>query len=262
VYLIDSHVHIDSVSLKPDLPDVLSRARQANIIAQVIPATQRKNWDSIHSLCAQHQDLYPCYGLHPCFMEHHETDHINQLAYWLGRHAPVAVGECGLDYAQDNVNKTDQQGYFAAQLTLAREFKLPVIIHAYKAVEDVIQMIRSSGHNHGVVHSFNGSQQQAYRLIDLGFKLSFGGAVTYERATRLRALIQQLPLDSFLLETDAPDQPDQLHHGMRNEPAHLKNIWQNISALRSEPADKIAAATTDSAIKLFALPISQEGTAT
>lgn len=257
VYLIDSHVHIDAAPLKPDLAAVLSRAQHAGIIAQVVPAIHAGNWDTIQSLCEQHDGLHPCYGMHPCFMDHHKPEHINDLARRLGRYAPVAVGECGLDYSVIDLDKGAQQKLFSAQLTLAREFRLPIIIHAYKAVEDVIRMVRGSGHYHGVVHSFNGSQQQAHRLIDLGYKLSFGGAVTYERATRLRELIKNLPLESFLLETDAPDQPDQQHQGQRNEPSYLVNIWQCISALRKESAEQVAAVTTQTASELFSLPVQQ-----
>lgn len=253
--LIDSHVHIDAISLAADLPAVLSRARQAGIVGQVVPAIHAGNWQGIQSLCDIHDDLHPCYGMHPCFMEHHAAEHINELAYWLGRYSPVAVGECGLDYSVTDLDKGAQQRLFSAQLTLAREFRLPVVIHAYKAVEDVIRMVRGSGHYKGLVHSFNGSQQQAHRLIDLGYKLSFGGAVTYERATRLRDLIKNLPLDSFLLETDAPDQPGRQYHGQRNEPAYLFDIWQDISALRTETAEKIAEITTQSACELFGLPV-------
>jgi len=174
---------------------------------------------------------------------------------WLGRERPVAVGECGLDYHITDVNRARQQHLFSAQLALAREFDLPIVIHARRAVEDVIRMIRSSGHYHGLVHSFNGSTQQASRLIDLGYKLSFGGAISYTRAKRLREMIRSLPLDAILLETDAPDQPDQTHQGQRNEPAYLVDVWQAISTLRDEGADEIAHATTNNAIELFRLPL-------
>ncbi len=252
--LIDSHVHIDASTFKLDLPAVLSRARQAGVVAQVIPATHSGNWQSILDLCTEHNDLYPCFGMHPCFMEHHSADHLNDLARWLGRFSPVAVGECGLDYSIIDLDKSAQQRLFSAQLTFAREFRLPIIIHAYKAVEDVIRMVRASGHYKGVVHSFNGSEQQAHRLIDLGYKLSFGGAVTHNRATRLRELITKLPLDSFLLETDGPDQPGNGHLGQRNEPAYLVDIWRDISALRPETAEVVAETTTQSAQALFGLP--------
>jgi TatD DNase family protein len=255
--LIDSHVHTDDERLEPELQNVLHAARAANIIAQVVPGISRRLWPRVKALCDQHADLYPCYGLHPCFHDEHAAGDLNELAYWLGRERPVAVGECGLDYQIANVDKDRQQQAFAAQLALAREFDLPIVIHARKAVEDVIDMIRSSGHSCGMIHSYNGSAQQAGKLIDLGYKLSFGGAVTYDRASRLRKLVAQLPLDALLLETDAPDQTDAAHKGQRNEPAFLVDIWQAISALRPEDANTIAAATTANAISLFRLPLAR-----
>ena len=253
--LIDSHVHSDDDRLATDFPAVLARAREAGVVAQIVPATHVENWQRIQSLCDSHDDLFACYGLHPCFMAHHELEHLAELARWLGREPTVAVGECGLDYSAQDFDKYEQQRLFAGQLSLAREFSLPIVIHAYKAVEDVIHMIRASGHNNGLVHSFNGSLQQAHRLIDLGYKLSFGGAVTYPRATRLRELIAKLPLDSFLLETDAPDQPGNRYKGKRNEPAYLLDVWQSVCELRAESADEIANVTTQSAKSLFDLPI-------
>jgi len=115
-------------------------------------------------------------------------------------------------------------------------------------------MIRASGHYRDMVHSFNGSAQQASRLIDLGYMLSFGGAVTHSRAKRLQSLVTSLPLDALLLETDSPDQPPAKYPGQRNEPAYLVDIWQSISALRAEDAETIAAKTTQNARQLFDLP--------
>lgn len=253
--LIDSHVHTDNDRLQPDLERVLNDARAANIIAQIIPGISRQYWPRIKQLCSQHSDLFACYGLHPCFCDDHQPGDLEALAVWLGRERAVAVGECGLDYAISGADKAAQQHLFAAQLALAREFNLPIVIHARRALEDVLRMIRSSGHGKGVVHSFNGSLQQASRLIELGYKLSFGGAVTYDRANRLRKLVAQLPLEALLLETDAPDQPDADHHKQRNEPAYLFNVWQSIGAIRSESAEELAYATTCNAIELFNLPL-------
>jgi TatD DNase family protein len=253
--LIDSHVHTDDERLKSDRPRVLQAARDRNIVAQVVPAISQRLWPRVKAVCANQDDLFACYGLHPCFHDEHQAGHVDELALWLGREKPVAVGECGLDYFIAGADKAHQQHLFAAQLALAREFDLPIVIHARKAVEDVIRMIRSSGHYRGMVHSFNGSIQQATRLMDLGYKLSFGGAVTYERARRLRELVASLPLDALLLETDAPDQPDALHTGQRNEPAFLVDVWRAISAIRQEDAATVAEATTNNAIELFRLPL-------
>ena len=253
--LIDSHVHIDHQSFECDLQDVLHSARHVNVIAQVVPAISKKLWPRLKLLCDAHDDLFACYGLHPCFCDEHSLHDVQKLSHWIARERPVAVGECGLDYYYSGANKALQQKLFSAQLALAREFDLPVVIHANKAVEDVIRLIRASGHSCGVVHSFNGSTQQAHNLIDLGYKLSFGGACTFDRATRLRRLIAELPLTAILLETDAPDQPDTEHNGQRNQPAWLLNVWQNLSQLRAESPEEVAIATTRNAIELFRLPL-------
>ena len=252
--LVDSHVHTDDARLAPDRDAVLARARAANVVAQVVPAVSARLWPRVREVCAADAALHACYGLHPCFHDEHRDEHLAELAAWIGRERPVAVGECGLDYFVPGADKARQQHLFAAQLALARECALPVVIHARRAVEDVIRMVRASGHYRGVVHSFNGSEQQAHRLIDLGYSLSFGGAVTYERARRLRALVARLPLDALMLETDAPDQPDAAHVGQRNEPAWLGDVWRAVSALRPESAETVARATTANAVALFALP--------
>lgn len=257
--LVDSHVHIDDERLRPDLDGVLGRARAANVVAQVVPAIARRLWPRVREVCAADPALHACYGLHPCFHAEHRDEHVGELAAWIGRERPVAVGECGLDYFIPGADKSCQQHLFSAQLSLAREFDLPIVIHARRAVEDVIRMVRASGHYRGVVHSYNGSVQQASRLIDLGYRLSFGGAVTYPRARRLRALVASLPLDALLLETDAPDQPDAAHEGLRNEPAWLEDVWRAVSELRPESADEVARATSDNAARLFGLQLAAPG---
>ncbi len=253
--LIDSHVHIDDEALTTDLADVLSRASSAGVIAQIVPGIHFNNWPRIRSLCTDHDELYPCYGLHPRFMPHHQPQHLHDLAQWLGRERPIAVGECGLDYSTKAVDKPAQQHLFAGQLSLAREFRLPIIIHAHKAVEDVITLVRSSGHSKGVVHSFNGSLQQAMRLIDQGYKLGFGGALTYTRATRLRKLVKRLPLECLVLETDAPFQPPSTYTGQRNEPSYLAEVLHCISELKDTPIEAVAQVSTQNAIDLFNLPV-------
>ncbi len=251
--LIDSHTHTDDDRFSNDRPQVMQRARDAGVVAQVVPAISRELWPRVRETCAAFADLYPCYGLHPCFCAEHKDEHLAELAVWLGREQPVAVGECGLDYFIDAPDKPRQQHLFSAQLALAREFDLPVVIHARKAVEDVIQHIRIAGHYEGLVHSFNGSLQQAYRLIDLGYRLSFGGAVTWSRATRLRELVKALPLDAILLETDAPDQVDAEHGGQRNEPAYLATVLHAVAELRGESVEHLAERTTANTATLFRL---------
>jgi len=249
--LVDSHVHLDDERLGPDRQDVINSARSNRIAAQIVPAVSAQHWPRLKLLSDNHEDVHACYGLHPCFYAEHTEEHLRELPLWLGREAAVGVGECGLDYAMAGADKAQQQHLFSAQLALAREFNLPIVIHAVKAVEDVIRMIRASGHYCGMVHSFNGSMHQASRLIDLGYMLSFGGAITYPRAKKLRTMVSQLPLDALLLETDAPDQAPVNHQGQRNETAYLVDIWHTVSEIRPEDPDTIAQTTSINAKRLF-----------
>lgn len=251
--LIDSHIHLDDERFSDQQAQLLTMARANNIAAFVVPAVCQRFWPRLKALCDAHNDLHACYGLHPRFFHEHSDEHLQQLPLWLGKESPVAIGECGLDYAYAGADKSAQQHLFGAQLALAREFNLPIVIHAVRAVEDVIRMIRASGHRRGMVHSFNGSQQQAHKLIDLGYKLSFGGAVTYPKAKKLQELVASLPLEAVLLETDAPDQPPVPYQGAQNQPHYLIDVWQCISTIRNESATAIAEATSHNARQLFNL---------
>jgi TatD DNase family protein len=175
------------------------------------------------------------------------------LGEWIARERPCAIGECGLDFFVKGLDQAQQQRYFLGQLQLAREFDLPLIVHARRAVDAVILAIRKVGRLRGVVHSFAGSPEQARQLQSLDFLIGLGGPVTYERAQRLRRLAAELPLQQLLLETDAPDQPDASIRGQRNEPARLRTVLDTIAMLRGQPAAEIAEQTTRNAQKLFGL---------
>lgn len=252
--LIDSHCHLDAAEFDGDRDAVIRRARDAGVVHQVIPAVDADGWPALAALCREQPDLHPAYGLHPMYLERHREEHLSQLGEWLERERPVAVGECGLDYFVEGLEPAAQQRYFDAQLALARDFDLPVIVHARRAVDAVIASIRRGGGLRGVVHSFSGSPEQARQLWNLGFLIGLGGPVTYERAQRLRGLVTAMPLDYLLLETDAPDQPDAAIRGQRNEPARVSVICRTIAQLRGESEEAIAIATRENATRLFALP--------
>ena len=165
----------------------------------------------------------------------------------------VAVGEIGLDYFIEDLDRERQQHYFEAQLELAREFDLPVIVHGRRAFDAVIATLRRFMPLHGVVHSFAGSEEQAEQLYKLGFMLGIGGPVTYERAQRLRRLVAAMPIEHLLLETDSPDQPDSQWRGQRNEPVRLPVVLEAIAELRGESPETIAQATTANAERLFGI---------
>jgi len=252
--LIDSHCHLDAPEFDPDRQAVIARARAAGVSAQVIPAVDAAGWTKLRAICREHEQLYPAYGLHPMFLSEHRPAHLQELREWLQQGDAVAVGECGLDYFVEGLDHPTQQEYFDQQLILAREFNLPVIVHARRAVDAVIASIRRVGGLRGVVHSYSGSEEQAQQLWKLDFMIGLGGPVTYERAQRLRRLVVQMPLEHLLLETDAPDQPDADIRGQRNEPARLAGISATIAALRDMDPVELAAVTSRNAQRLFALP--------
>ncbi|WP_295959893.1 TatD family hydrolase [uncultured Xanthomonas sp.] len=252
--LIDSHCHLDAEEFDPDRDAVIARAQAAGVQAQVVPAVTAASWAKLRAVCAAAPGLYPAYGLHPLFLAEHRPEHLPLLGEWIERERPCAIGECGLDFFVEGLDVAEQHRYFAGQLQLAREFDLPVIVHARRAVDAVILAIRKVGRLRGVVHSFAGSAEQAAQLQSLDFLIGLGGPVTYARAQRLRRLAATVPLQQLLLETDAPDQPDAAIRGQRNEPARLRTVLDTIAELRDAPAASIAAQTTANAQRLFGLP--------
>lgn len=254
--LVDSHSHFDQAEFDVDRDAALARALAAGVTRQVVPAVDAASWPKLRSVCASAPGLHPAYGLHPMCLRNHRPPHVQELRGWLDRGSaprPVAVGECGLDYFIEDLDREAQQFYFDAQLRLARELELPVIVHARRAVDAVIASIRRVGGLRGVVHSFSGSPEQARQLWDLGFLLGLGGPVTYERANRIRKVAASMPLDQLLLETDAPDQPNAGRQGERNEPARLREVLSVIAQLRGVDETVVAEATTANAERLFRL---------
>lgn len=252
--IVDSHSHFDVAEFDGDRNDAYERAIAAGVAAQIVPAVDAAGWPKLKQVCAQFSGLYPAYGLHPMFLDVHQKEHLHELRAWIERERPVAVGECGLDFFVEGLDSDTQQMYFDAQLQLAREFDLPVIIHARRAVDAVIASIRRIGGLRGVIHSFPGSQEQAAQLHGFGFMLGIGGPVTYERANKLRAVVATVPLDQLLLETDSPDQPNAGHRGQRNEPANMLEVLDVVAQLRGMTREDLAAATTANAERLFELP--------
>lgn len=249
--LYDSHCHLDAPEFDPDRPAVVARARAAGVQWQLVPAVSRAAWPALRDACALDEGLLPAYGLHPMYLDQHRDEHLDELADWLANERPAAVGECGLDYFVEGLDPERQRHFFQAQLDLARDFDLPVVLHARRAVDEVITRLRRTGGLRGVVHSWSGSEEQARQLFDLGFHLGIGGPVTFERAQRLRRTVASMPLEFLLLETDAPDQPGAGHRGERNEPAYLPEVLAVVAQLRGESPEAIAAATTANARRLF-----------
>jgi TatD DNase family protein len=253
IALIDSHSHIDTAEFDRDRADALARAREAGVTRQILPAIALSGFEKLRDLCRDEASLFPAYGLHPMFLAEHAPAHLDALAEWIERERPVAIGECGLDFYIEGLDRDAQQQYLERQLALAKDFDLPVILHARRAFDDVAAAIRRVGGLRGVVHSFSGSEEQAQHFFRLGFHLGIGGPVTYARAKRLRAIVAAMPIEWLLLETDSPDQPLSGRQGRRNEPAFLVEVLDCIAKLRSESPESVAAATSANAERLFNL---------
>ena len=263
---IDTHCHMDAPEFAADASAVRQRAADAGVALCVIPAVEVAAFDACRALAHRHGDAYAL-GIHPMAVGRAADDALAQLGAALARHAAdprlVAVGEIGLDYFVQNLRQGPlderQQLFFREQLKLARKHGLPVILHVRRAVDQVLKGLRDIAVPGGIAHAFNGSRQQAGMLLALGFKLGFGGAVTYERATRLRALAAALPPEAIVMETDAPDIPPHWLYAPagqraggqpqgRNEPGELPRIGAEVAALRGLPAAHWAAQTSANAV--------------
>ena len=253
----DSHCHLDAAEFDADRGAVVARARAAGVTQIVIPAVERANFDTVRQLAAAHGLGYAL-GIHPLCVERAVDDDLRQLserlAEWRDDARLVAVGEIGLDHFVPGLDRARQERFYAAQLAIARRADLPVILHVRKSADSLLKHLRATPVRGGIVHAFNGSLQQAQAFVALGFKLGFGGALTFERALQLRRLAQSLPAEAIVLETDAPDIPPHWLYRtaaeraagatVRNEPAELPRIAQTLAELRGLSLPALAELTS------------------
>ena len=255
---IDTHCHLDAPEFAPDRDAVRHAARQAGVGTFVIPAVEVANFESVRLLAHQHGDVYAL-GIHPLFTPQASQDDLQTLALALQQYAEdprlVAVGEIGLDGFVPGLDMARQQLFYKAQLKIAQQHDLLVILHVRRSADLLLQGLRKTPVKGGIAHAFNGSLQQAQQFIDMGFKLGFGGALTFERANQLRLLATQLPLPALVLETDAPDIPphwlyvtaEERAQGLpqgRNTPSQIPNIAQVLADLRGIGLNEVEQATS------------------
>jgi TatD DNase family protein len=275
---LDTHCHLDAPEFGTDAADVRARATSVGVAQCVIPAVEVANFDTVRTLAHRFGDAYAL-GIHPLYVARAQEADLARLDTALARHRDdprlVAVGEIGLDYFVPELKlgplKARQENFYREQLKLARRHGLPVILHVRRSGDALLRALHELAPLQGwrgIAHAFNGSQQQAQAFIDLGFKLGFGGAVTYERALQLRRLAAELPLSALVLETDAPDIPphwlyvtaEQRAAGQArqpNEPAELPRIGAVVAGLRGIAVEELALATVRNAGE--ALPGVMEG---
>ncbi|HAA46808.1 MAG: TatD DNase family protein [Halomonas sp. 54_146] len=252
--LIDAHCHLDFAQFDRDRTEVFEAAKAVGVRRFIVPGTTRARWQQVLALGAR-ADTSVCLGLHPYFVDEHQASDIDALDQLLAEHPDVvAVGECGIDGRFTDTLEA-QWRYFDAQLQLAKQHSLPVVVHCVKANDKVVKRLRQLAlPKAGLIHAFSGSIEQAVAFLGLGFKLGVGGAVTYERANRLRRTIKALPDDAFVLETDSPDMPLSGYQGMRNEPCRVAEVCNVVATLRGQTAEQVASQSSATASTLFGLP--------
>ena len=272
---IDTHCHLDAPEFDADRPAVLARARAAGVALLVVPAVMAGCFETVRAL-AHAEGLAYALGIHPLFVDQAADDDLDRLADALARHRDdprlVAVGEIGLDGLVPGLDAARQQRFYTAQLKLARAHGLPVILHVRRSADGLLQGLRRCPVAGGIAHAFNASRVQAAIFVGMGFRLGFGGAMTFDRALQIRRLATELPASALVLETDAPDIPPHWLYrtaaqraagggggvgtgeqaSARNEPAELPRIAATLAALRGWTLAETAATTRANA--LVALP--------
>lgn len=254
--LIDTHTHLDFEDFDADRSYVIGQARGRGVQRMVVLGVAQDNWQRVWDQVQQHDGLYGAFGLHPVYLDKHMPDHLQALQGWLERlhgHAKLcAIGEFGLDYYVEELNRERQQTLFEAQLALAERFELPVLLHVRRAHAPVIATLkRFKLQRAGIIHAFAGSYEEAREYLKLGFKLGLGGAPTWPQAKRLRQIITRLPLEALVLETDSPDMAPAMYPNVRNSPVHLPDICSNLAQLLDIAPERLAEASSRNAMELF-----------
>ena len=254
--LIDSHTHLDFPDFDADRPALLEQSRALGVRQMVVLGVHQGNWQRVWDLVLSDTDLHAAFGLHPVYLDQHQPEDLTALGDWLTRLAGhrqlCAVGEIGLDYFIETLDRERQQALFDAQLQLAADFELPALIHVRRSHAAVIATLkRFRLKRAGIIHAFAGSQEEAREYLKLGFKLGLGGAATWPQALRMHRVLAQLPLDAVVLETDSPDMAPAMFPGQRNSPAHLPAICAALANIMAISPEQLAAASTANACELF-----------
>jgi len=266
--LTDTHCHIDFDIFNKDRNNILRNCLSANIHRLIVPSVKSNSWANTLKICDESSMLTPALGLHPFFLSEHKKTDLVLLEDYCKKDKLSAIGEIGLDYLiikKESIEYKDRDSkkslqlfFFEEQLLLAKRYNLPVLIHARKSHQDIIQLLKKHKPLKGIIHAFNGSEEQAKQYIELGFLLGFGGAFTNNNAKHLQQLVRVLPLNSMVLETDAPDMMPYfaLNNRLdkRNSPENIIGIYEHFVLLRNENSSVIELQLENNIQKLFNFP--------
>jgi len=246
----DNHCHLDDERLEGGASEAIAAARAAGVDRMITIGTDAMRSRMAIDIAAAHDGVWATVGLHP----HDASNGVDTIVPLLGEPGVVAIGECGLDYHYDHSPRDVQRDAFAAQIELAHERRLPLVIHTREAWDDTFDLLRAHGApSRTVFHCFTGGRDEAARCLDLGAFLSFSGIVTFPKAPEVREAAAFCPLDRMLVETDAPYLTPVPHRGKPNQPAYVTHVGAAIAELRGIDVDAVAAASSAAAAAVFAL---------
>lgn len=250
--IIDSHCHLNISPLVEQIDTIIADANAVGVQEFIVPGIMAAQWEKLLILGRKNMGIYCAAGLHPLFVEHHLTSDLITLEQLCQQNLLVAIGEIGLDFYNGKQQERKQQQLFEQQLEIADKTGLPIILHVRKAHDQVLATLRRKKFTYGgSIHAFNGSMQQAGHYIQLGFVIGIGGAITYERATKLRTTATLLPEESIVIETDSPDMLIAGKEKGPNRPEYLIEILHVLSKLRQTTPEQLGKATLRNTHRVF-----------
>ena len=250
--IFDTHAHYDDRQFEEDREELLGSMRENGVELIVDAGSDIASWDKIEQLTDRYPFIYGAIGVHPDEVGELDEEKMKRMEQLLAREKMVAVGEIGLDYYWDKENRDLQKMWFIRQLELARQLDLPVIIHSREAAADTMEIMKQyAGELSGVIHCFSYSPEQAKEYVKMGFYLGIGGVVTFKNAKKLKEVVQEIPLESLVLETDRPYLAPVPNRGKRNSSLNLVYVAEEIAGLKGISYEEVVRQTTENAKKLY-----------
>ncbi len=250
--IFDTHAHYDDRQFEEDREELLGSMRENGVELIVDAGSDIASWDKIEQLTDRYPFIYGAIGVHPDEVGELDEEKMKRMEQLLAREKMVAVGEIGLDYYWDKENRDLQKMWFIRQLELARQLDLPVIIHSREAAADTMEIMKQyAGELSGVIHCFSYSPEQAKEYVKMGFYLGIGGVVTFKNAKKLKEVIETIPLEKILLETDCPYMAPEPYRGKRNSSLYLPYVVEKIAGLKGVTAKEVEEVTYRNAEQLF-----------
>ena len=253
--LIDSHAHLEMPEFKGDLEEVIQRAKASGVESIFTVGTERRDWKRALDIASSHPSVYAILGVHPHNANEIDDHTYSELRVLCQEKKVKAYGEIGLDFFRNLSPPEIQRKRFREQIVLAKELRLPIVIHdrdAHQETEEIL-MSEKAGEYGGIIHCFSGNYEMAKKCLDMGFHISVPGSITFKNAERFQDIVKRLPLESILVETDAPYLTPVPLRGKRNEPSYVRYTAEKIAEIKKISFEEVAEVTSENALRVFRL---------